>query len=108
IFVVANPASAGGRTKRRLPALEAALREAGFEPEIAVTHHPWHGYDLARDGIEAGHHTIVAAGGDGTIYEAANAIIDAGVAEYVRLATIPLGTGKDVGRCLGVPTPAAG
>ncbi|MFN8507635.1 MAG: diacylglycerol kinase family protein [Dehalococcoidia bacterium] len=107
LFLLINPMSGGGRTKQRAGALEAAVRRAGFEPEVALTGHPWHGYALTKGAIDAGHDTIVACGGDGTLYEAANAILDLGAAERVRLGTIPMGTGKDVAKCLGIGAPSA-
>lgn len=104
-FLLVNPASGGGRTGRKLAALVRAVRRAGLDPIVAETERPWHGYDLARGAIASGCDTVVACGGDGTVYEAANAILDANAADRVRLATIPLGTGKDVGKCLGMPGP---
>lgn len=106
LFIV-NPMSGGGRTKGRLPRLRDALRRNGFAPEIAETTHVWAGYDLARKAIAEGRETLIACGGDGTVYEVANAILDLGAADRVRLGTIPMGTGKDVGKCLGIGRPAA-
>jgi YegS/Rv2252/BmrU family lipid kinase len=106
LFIV-NPVSGGGRTKRRIPALEAAIRRAGIEPDIILTEHRGHGTEIARDAIEAGRETIIAVGGDGTVYEVANAILDAAAGDRVRLGTIGMGTGKDVARCLGMGEGAA-
>lgn len=105
LFIV-NPAAGGGRTKGRLPRLREALRSHGFAPNVVETTHPWAGYDLARAAIEGGHDTLVACGGDGTVHEVANAILDLGAADRVRLGTIPVGTGKDVAKCLGIGRPA--
>jgi len=54
---------------------------------------------LVRKAIAAGATRIVIAGGDGTVHEAANAIIGTAV----ELAVIPAGTGNDYARSLGVP-----
>lgn len=106
-FFIVNPASGGGRTRRKLDRLREAIQRNAFEPEIALTEYPWHGYDIARRAIADGRDLLVACGGDGTVYEVANAILDAGVQDDVRLATVPLGTGKDVAKCLAVGRPAA-
>jgi diacylglycerol kinase family enzyme len=74
---------------------------------MVLTEYPWHGYELARQAIDGGRDTLIACGGDGTVYEVANAILDLGVAATVRLGTVPLGTGKDVAKCLGIGRPAA-
>lgn len=101
LFIV-NPASGGGRTRRRLGALSAAIVRAGLDPDILLTQRSGHGYELARRAVEDGRTTLVAVGGDGTVFEVANAILDCGAGERVRLATIGMGTGKDVAKCLGV------
>jgi diacylglycerol kinase (ATP) len=54
---------------------------------------------LVRKAIAAGATRIVIAGGDGTVHEAANAIIGTAV----ELAVIPAGSGNDYARSLGVP-----
>jgi diacylglycerol kinase (ATP) len=106
-FIV-NPASGGGRTAARLDRLRAAASRLGINATYATTVYRGHGYELARLAIEDGHTVLVACGGDGTVNEVANAILDCGAAERVTLGTVPLGTGKDIGKCLGMPGPAGG
>jgi undecaprenyl-diphosphatase len=48
---------------------------------------------------------VVAAGGDGTVSAAANAMLDCG-ADSAVLAVVPLGTSNDVARSLGIPADA--
>lgn len=106
IFIV-NPMSGAGRTKKRWPALKAAIVRGGLgDPQAMFTEYHGHGYGIAAAALEHGHRTIVAVGGDGTLNEVISAVLDAGRAEDVRIATIPMGTGKDVGKCLGIAEPA--
>lgn len=105
IHYIVNLKSGGGRTQNRWPRLRAAIESRGLDGAYLLTGHPWHGFELASRAIEAGADTIVAIGGDGTLYEAANAILHADAAGRVRLGTIPMGTGKDVARCLDMPRP---
>ncbi len=104
LFVV-NPMSGGGRTSKRWPALEAAIRSHQIQPDAVFTTHRGHGYDLARSAIADGRDTIIAVGGDGTVNEVASAILDAAAGEHVRIGTVAMGTGKDVGKCLGIGEP---
>lgn len=106
-FIV-NPTSGGGRTARRLEALRRAVQRHGLEATFIETAYRGHGRDLARLAIEDGATTLVACGGDGTVNEVANGILDLGAGDSVRIGTVPLGTGKDVGKCLGMPGPRAG
>jgi diacylglycerol kinase (ATP) len=106
LFIV-NPASGGGRTRRRIPALEHAVARHGIDARFALTAHRGHAYEIAREALEDGCTRLVACGGDGTVFEVANAIIDAGAQRSAVLGTVGLGTGKDVARCLGIARPAA-
>lgn len=47
---------------------------------------------------------LVAIGGDGTLHQVANVLLDQGVAERVALGVVPAGTGSDLARTLGVPS----
>lgn len=51
--------------------------------------------------IRAGVEWIVAAGGDGTAHEAANAVLDEGA--RAALGVLPLGSASDFARSLGIP-----
>ena len=57
---------------------------------------------FARVALRKGCNMIVAAGGDGTLNEVVNGIGMNG--SCVRLGLIPLGTGNDFARTLGIPT----
>ena len=106
LFIV-NPASGGGRTRKRIVRLEAAISARGMTPELQITERRGHAYELSRRAIGQGRQCLVACGGDGTVYEVANAILDAGAGDDVVIGTIGLGTGKDVAKCLGIGRPAA-
>ena len=56
---------------------------------------------LARDAARKGCELIVAAGGDGTLNELVNGV--AASADRVRIGLLPLGTGNDFARSLGMP-----
>lgn len=58
-----------------------------------------------RDAAEAGFDVVAAAGGDGTVHAAANALMAVGhtADERPALAVLPLGTGNDLARTLAVP-----
>ena len=55
---------------------------------------------LARQAIRENCNYIIAAGGDGTLNEVVNAM--AGHAKQIRLGILPLGTGNDFARSLGL------
>jgi YegS/Rv2252/BmrU family lipid kinase len=101
VKTIVNPAAAGGRLGREWPRLEERLAENGFHPQTIFTDAPGHATDLAAEAIAGGAKRIVVAGGDGTVCEAAEGVYRAGGCE---LAILPLGTGNDGARTLGVST----
>jgi diacylglycerol kinase (ATP) len=102
LFIL-NPNSGGGRTRKRVGTIIDAIERSGLAADIVFTQHRGHGIELAREAIEAGREFLVACGGDGTVYEVANGILQLEAGERVRMGTIGLGTGKDVAKVLGMP-----
>jgi diacylglycerol kinase (ATP) len=100
VRIIINPAAAGGRLGRQWP--ETARRLAGWDLDAPVvfTEAPGHATELAAAAVADGVTRVVVAGGDGTVCEAAEGLFNAGGGE---LAILPLGTGNDAARTLGVP-----
>ena len=70
--------------------------------EILLTNKPGSAARFARTALRKGRDTIIAAGGDGTLNEVLN-----GIGENhgdVRVGLLPLGTGNDFARSIGLPT----
>lgn len=103
--VIVNPHSAAGRTARRWPAARAAL-ETGIGPfETCLTEGPSHATELARQLLAQGFTRIIAAGGDGTVHEVVNGFLGTDghpLNPDAVLAILPLGTGGDFRRSLGI------
>jgi YegS/Rv2252/BmrU family lipid kinase len=95
--VIYNPAAGRGRAKR----LIERLRHSGAAIDFRATAGPGHGGEVARRAIESGHLRIIAAGGDGTVHEVANGILDAERAE-VTFGVWPIGSANDYAFALDV------
>ena len=100
--MIVNPKSRGGATGRRWPAIEAKLRDALGAIEIERTRGPRDAERIAREGVRAGAEVVIAAGGDGTTSEVVAGILGAGLGSYTEVALLPLGTGGDLARGLGL------
>lgn len=98
--IIVNPAAAGGRLGREWPRLERQVAGCGLVSETVLTEAPGHATALAAAAVADGVERIVVAGGDGTVCEAVEGLHRAGRGE---LAILPLGTGNDAARTLGVP-----
>ena len=105
VLLIVNPASAGGRTGREWPGIEARLRAAGLRFDSALTSRPAEATELARREVKAGRPLVVAAGGDGTVHEVANGFFerDEPLATASQLGVLPVGTGGDFRRTFGMP-----
>lgn len=100
-LVIVNPKSASGATRENWAATAADLR-AHFGPfSVAFTRGPGDGTRIAKEAAQRGRKFIIACGGDGTINEVVNGIVQSG--EDCELGVLPSGTGGDFRRTLGMP-----
>lgn len=77
-----------------------------FGPFAPVfTSGPGDGRRLALTGAREGRRLIIACGGDGTVSEVANGILESG--EPAELGILPSGTGGDFRRTIGIPARTA-
>lgn len=99
--VILNPGSRTGGDEDVLERLERLLGDW----EVRRTEHAGHAGELARAAAAEGFETVVAAGGDGTVNEVVNGLAAAAAAGEGRacLGILPLGTGNDLVRLLGIP-----
>ncbi len=90
-LAIVNPAAGRGRVGRRLPEIQSLLRGRA---RVVLTEGPGHAEQLVR---EAPEERILAFGGDGTVHE-----ILKGIRPEQALGVVPIGSGNDFARMLGV------
>ena len=98
--VILNPNADLGRGREYLDVIAKAGGPPG-EFDVVVTEQRGHATELAAQAIADGYDLIVAAGGDGTVNEVLNSLIDENGAK-ARLGVIPLGTGNDFAHAMGI------
>ena len=102
--VIINPLSGRGRHGTEVDTHTSLAREtlggAGFDVVVRPTTRGGDAYDFAREAAAAGCDLVVAWGGDGTVNEAARAL----VFTEVPLAIVPAGSGNGLASDLGIPT----
>jgi YegS/Rv2252/BmrU family lipid kinase len=101
-FVVINPAAGGGRSARLWRRLQDPLRAAGLEFEVGETQARGGATMLARRAAREGWPMVVAVGGDGTLNEVVNGLLDDDGRARAALGAILTGRGRDAGRNLGL------
>jgi len=100
-LVIVNPKSASGTTRDNWPGIASDLRAHFGAYNVAFTKAAGDGVGLAKHACESGRNFIIVCGGDGSINEAANGILQSG--RDVELGVMPSGTGGDFRRSLGLP-----
>lgn len=97
--MIVNPVAGGGRAGRLLDWLRARL-ELHPGGRLEVTRAPGDAtrWAAASDGR---HDRVIAVGGDGTVQEIVNGLLAAGGA--AALGVLPVGSGNDLARSLGLP-----
>jgi diacylglycerol kinase (ATP) len=102
VLLVFNPAACSGRAARTLPAIVQAFAARGVVAETLLTRHAGHATaHLAACSLQ-GFDGVVAAGGDGTLFEVVNGLYRREHPERIALGVIPLGTGNAFARDLGL------
>ncbi|MFZ1061151.1 MAG: diacylglycerol kinase family protein [Candidatus Rokuibacteriota bacterium] len=98
-FFVINPVSGGGKTSRLWPAVKDRFAHHGFE--FATTSKRGDGVEIARRAALDGWPLVVAVGGDGTVNEVVNGLLEAGAP--VTLGILNAGRGNDCRRNFDLP-----
>ncbi len=104
-LAILNPHA--GRASRLLPRIESRLRGSVSASlgglEIERTRGPRDAGRIAREAVRAGVKRLIVGGGDGTLGEVVTGLLEAGLGEEVELGILPLGSGCDFARTVGVP-----
>ena len=106
ILVIINPASAAGKTARKIPPIvEAMERRFPERCKFALTRRPGDATLLAGEAARKGFSRVVAVGGDGTLHEVANGMLAAaqGSVPSIPLGFISSGSGQGFALSLGLP-----
>src|ERR1044071_5020898 len=101
-LVIVNPTSAGGATGSAWPKLASDLSSQFGPFTNEFTSKRGDALNLAVQACRKGITFIIACGGDGTISEVANGILNSG--KDVELGILPSGTGGDFRRTLEIPS----
>jgi YegS/Rv2252/BmrU family lipid kinase len=109
-YIIINPNAGKGKGKKDWPRISSLLEDAGIRYEAVFTRGMHDAIRLTREAIPAGWRKFLVVGGDGTMNEAVNGILDQQQvpADEFRLGIISVGTGNDWGRMFGIPSDYAG
>lgn len=103
--IIYNPAAGKGKAGAILPQVKELLQKHGFAHTMTITERPGHARELSRALASQGCPLVVAAGGDGTVNEVINGLMQANVNGGRRpaLGVLPIGRGNDFAFGAGIP-----
>lgn len=99
--LIFNAHASRGRAWETASALRAVV-QAHPEAEWAPTEHPGHATDLAAEAASQGCAVVAALGGDGTVHEVVNGLMQVPPERRPLLGIVPIGSGNDFSASMGV------
>ena len=108
VKIILNPMADMGNAWRVARDLRSITVEHG-NVDWSGTVYPGHAIELARQAGEDGYDIVIAMGGDGTVHEVINGIMQILEDKRPVLGVVPVGSGNDFGHAIGasrIPTEA--
>lgn len=102
VKVILNPAADHGRAIKLREQILSGCREYA-DVDLALTEYAGHALALARASVDSGYDIVVAAGGDGTVHETVNGLVQNDRSK-TNLGLIPIGSGNDFAYGMGLYT----
>lgn len=105
-FVLHNPSSGGGKSKRDWPKIEKLLNNRDIQFIKKATEYKAHALEIITAALDNNYNKFIVIGGDGSLNETINAIINYGKekAEKCVIGYLPVGTGNDWAKTMKIPT----
>jgi diacylglycerol kinase (ATP) len=101
VKLIVNPNADTGNAWRWASDLRPVADEFGGA-DWSGTVYPGHAIELAHQAAEEGYELVVAAGGDGTVHEVVNGLMQAPPERRPHLGVVPLGSGNDFAHSIGM------
>lgn len=104
-FVIVNPNAGRKKGKKDWTEIKSLLSKSGLTFESSFTKHKGHALEISMKAIKRGFRKFIVVGGDGTLNETINSILDQELVastDFI-IGMIPVGTGNDWGRMYNIP-----
>jgi YegS/Rv2252/BmrU family lipid kinase len=102
IKIILNPMADMGNAWRVARDLRAITIEHGGV-DWSGTVYPGHAIDLAKQAGGQGYDMVIAMGGDGTVHEVVNGLMQIPEDKRPLLGVVPVGSGNDFSHAIGIP-----
>ncbi len=103
--IIVNPVAGRGTSLKSLPKIKELLNKRDLSYEIFITECPGHAIQLAGQAVSQGFNEVVAVGGDGTVNEVINGLMESEekAKDKCVLGVIGAGSGNDFLFGMGLP-----
>ena len=101
VKLIFNSHADNGRGWRVASSLQATIEHMGGA-EWTGTEYPTHATELAEEAAVNGFDVVVAIGGDGTVHEVVNGLMQVDPEQRPMLASVPIGNGNDFSSNVGL------
>ena len=104
-YVIVNPTSGNGSSKKKWPLIYNELIFQNFEFEFSFTKYQKHAIKLVQEAINQGFKNFICVGGDGTLHNIVNGILSLNPSNIleIKVGMIPIGTGNDWIKTYNIP-----
>ncbi|MFZ5822304.1 MAG: diacylglycerol/lipid kinase family protein [Chloroflexota bacterium] len=100
--IILNPMADMGNAWRAANDLRPIVAEYGHA-DWSGTVYPTHATELAQQAGEQGYDMVIAMGGDGTVHEVVNGLMQVPAEKRPILGVVPVGSGNDFAHSIGIP-----
>lgn len=105
VKLILNPMANMGAAWRAANALRPIIAEYG-SADWSGTVYPSHATELARQAALEDYDMVIAMGGDGTVHEVMNGLMQVPAEKRPVLGLVPVGSGNDFAHAIGIPMQA--
>jgi YegS/Rv2252/BmrU family lipid kinase len=102
VKLILNPMADMGRAWKTANDLRPVAQEFKGELTWSGTVYPTHAIELARQAAEEGYDMVVAMGGDGTVHEVMNGLMQVPEEKRPAMGVVPIGSGNDFAYSMGI------
>jgi YegS/Rv2252/BmrU family lipid kinase len=102
VKIILNPMADMGNAWRIARDLRSITEQHGGV-DWSGTVYPGHAIQLSKQAGEQGYNMVIAMGGDGTVHEVVNGLMQVSEEKRPALGVVPAGSGNDFAHAIGVP-----
>lgn len=102
VKLILNPIADMGRAWKVANDLRPIVREFKGDIRWSGTVYPTHAVELAKQAAEEGCDLVIAMGGDGTVHEVVNGLMQVPAKKRPVMGVVPIGSGNDFAYSIGI------